>query len=152
MEVIMLEIKEVEDINIIRQLWGVLNRHKQIHSRNFKSYFRNKTFDAFVEEIMKCEEYRLEVAFSDNSPLGFCLASKCEDRGLVHELYVHDDLRGNGIGQYLFNRMVLWLETEGCETIDLNVSTGNEEVIGFYHKQGFNTLSYTMRKVREEES
>ncbi|MBN2796739.1 MAG: GNAT family N-acetyltransferase [Clostridia bacterium] len=146
----MLEIKEVDDLEVIRSLWDILNRHKQIHSRHFSDYFSRKTFENFAEEIQACEKYRLEVVYSDDSPLGFCVGSRCKNNGYVHELYVHDDLRGNGLGRYLFNRMILWLESEGCEIIDLHVTTGNEEVISFYHKQGFNTFRYTLRKVKEE--
>lgn len=141
----MVEIKEEKNLEIIRDLWGAVNRNNQMKSRHFQHLFINKSFDALVEQVKACEDYRLEVVYLEGRPLGFCLGSNCNKLGKINEHYIHDDLRGNGLGSYLFNRMLLWLQTQECEEIRLEIHAGNEEMISYYQKLGFRTERYMLR-------
>lgn len=140
----MLEIIEEQDIKIIEPLWEVWNRYHQVHSRNFGEYFRQQTFEHCTQHLEGFEDYRLEVVYLDQKPLGFAITGKKNKVGTIIGLYIYDDLRGKGLGSYLINRMVLWLKTKNVEKIKVEIYAGNEEVISFFQKIGFRTSMYTM--------
>lgn len=142
----MLEIKEVSDIQIIKPLWEVLNRDLQGHSKYFSKDYSQMTFEDYIQDLNKRSACRLEVVFLDDKPLGFCLGSVYKEVGTVNELYLYDDLRGKGMGKYLFDRMVLWLETQDLKSIEIRVPAGYESVIQFYQRSGFQTASFLMKR------
>lgn len=90
----MIEVREVEDICIIKPLWEVLNRHQQAHVRHFGEDYKNLTFEDYIEVIKSKSKFRLEVVFLNDKPLGYCLGSIYKDLGTIDELYLYDDLRG----------------------------------------------------------
>lgn len=147
---VMLEIKTEQDINIIKPLWEALNRYQAIHSKHFSKHYRNLEF----EDEMRClnghNDCRLEVIYQNKKPLGFILGKVDQSIGEIDSLYIYDDLRGQGLGTYITNRMLLWFETKGVKKIELNVSSGSEELIHFYKKVGFHIRRYTMEIVGEE--
>jgi GNAT superfamily N-acetyltransferase len=142
----MLEVKEVENIEIIKPLWEVLNRHQQAHVRYFSDDYRNVSFEDYVDVIKSKSKFRLEVVFLNDKPLGYCLGSVLEDLGTIHELYLYDDLRGKGLGSYIFERMVFWLEIQKVKDIEVKVPSGYESMMLFYQKLGFKTASFRMKK------
>lgn len=140
----MLEIIEEQDINVIRPLWEVWNRHHQVHSRNFKEYFRNQTFDHCVQILDSYDVYRIEVVYLDKKPLGYIVSGVKGVVGSIISLYIYDDLRGKGLGSYLVSRVVLWLKSKDIIKIDLEIYAGNEEMVRFFKQIGFRTSKYTM--------
>lgn len=142
----MLEIKEEIDIEIIKPLWEALNRYQTIHSKNFSDYYRTLNFKT-IQEKMNHRNYRLEVIYQDEIPLGFILAYIDQYSGVIEALYLYDDLRGQGLGSYITERMILWLKMNNAEKIELNVSSGSEELIHFYKKFHFKIRSYTMELI-----
>ena len=145
----MLEIKEITDIadiHVIKPLWEVLNRDLQSRSKFFADYYRNLTFEDYMDSLKASADCRLEAVFLDEKPLGFCLGTVKSNVGTVEELYLYDDLRGNGLGQYLFERMVLWLETQETVDIEIHVPAGYEFMMQFYQKLGFKTSSFLMKR------
>lgn len=140
----MIDIREEKDINIIQPLWDALNRQYQIHSRHFSDTFRNKSFKDYVKRY-RDQNYRLEVIYQDQKPLGYIIGHIQEDLGYIDALYIYDDLRGMGLGGYLFNRMMTWLKVNEVKNISLEIEAGNEDMILFYQKMGFYTSQYKMR-------
>jgi len=140
----MLDIREIDDINEIKPLWEALNRHHQNHSRHFKESFLETTFDKRMEKFKSVDAYRVEVLCEKNKPYGYILA--CIDKGIgeIDSFYLYDDFRGMGLGEYLIKRMITWFETSNIERINVNIAAGNEEVIMFYQRMGFNMKKYTM--------
>ncbi|MCH4890246.1 GNAT family N-acetyltransferase [Acidaminobacter sp. JC074] len=141
----MLDIREEKDLLIIKPLWQALNRHHMVHSRHFDHLYRKNTFEARIEKFDAVDDYRLEIICQDKKPLGYILASMKDGVGEIDSFYIYDDLRGLGLGEYLMKRMILWLQSNGAESVVVDVAAGNEEVIGFYHKMGFYTSKHTMR-------
>ncbi len=140
----MLDIREVEDITVIKPLWEALNRHYMNHSRHYKDAFLNRTFENRIKKFENVDDYRLEVICQSNKPLGYILGSVKEGAGEIDSVYIYDDLRGMGLGEYLMKRMITWFESKEVRCVTLDVAAGNEEVIMFYQKMGFNMRKYTM--------
>jgi len=140
----MLDIREIEDLTIIKPLWEALNRHHMNHSRYYKDVFLNQTFENRIKKFEDVDDYRLEVICQSNKPLGYILASVKKGAGEIDSFYIYDDLRGMGLGEYLMKRMITWFESKEVSCVTLDVAAGNEEVIMFYQKMGFNMKKYTM--------
>jgi ribosomal protein S18 acetylase RimI-like enzyme len=58
-------------------------------------------------------------------------------RGWIYSLAVHPEFRNRGIGGALVNQTVTELEKRDCPKVNLQVLPGNNQVIGFYAKHGF---------------
>ncbi|MCJ1715708.1 GNAT family acetyltransferase [Curtobacterium sp. VKM Ac-2922] len=74
-------------------------------------------------------------------------------RGWVNYLAVRPDLQGSGLGRRMmaeFERLLLDL---GCPKVNLQVRTGNENVIGFYASLGYtddHTVSMGKRLIADD--
>jgi GNAT superfamily N-acetyltransferase len=141
----MLDIREIDDIHVIKPLWEALNRHHLNHSRHFKEAFLNLTFEDRIKYFEKVDEYRIEVICQQNKPYGYILASIDKHVGEIDSFYLYDDLRGMGLGEYLIKRMVTWFESKEVKDIIVNIAAGNEDVIMFYQRMGFDMKEYTMK-------
>jgi ribosomal protein S18 acetylase RimI-like enzyme len=67
----------------------------------------------------------------------------------IEDLYVDSDYRGQKIGEKLMNQMNEWITKKKVKTVELTVIKGNEKVIQFYEKLGFNLTGYTMKKRKD---
>lgn len=142
----MIEIKEVNDVNIIQPLWEALNRYQTTHSKNFAEYYRQLKFDSIRDRFIE-KNYRLEVIYQEETPLGFILGYIEDGRGVIEGLYLYDDLRGQGLGTYITERMILWFKVNQVEKIELEILSGSEELMHFYKKFHFKVRSYTMELI-----
>lgn len=140
----MLDIREIQDLNAIRPLWEALNRHHLNHSRHFKTHYLQQSFDDRIKKFEKVEQYRIEVICQENKPYGYILASIDKGVGEIDSFYIYDDLRGLGLGEYLIKRMITWFESNHIDQVDVSIAAGNEEIIMFYQRMGFNMKKYTM--------
>lgn len=64
---------------------------------------------------------------------------KCPRSGEISELIVSKNIRSNGVGQKLMNKMEEYFKSIGCEYIFIDVFAYNDKVINFYRKQGYHT-------------
>jgi len=64
---------------------------------------------------------------------------KCPKRGVITELVVSGNVRGNGVGQLLMKTMEEYFKSIGCEYIVIDVFAYNDLAIKFYEKQGYHT-------------
>lgn len=140
----MIEVKEEKDLEVVRFLWDVLNRHHMNHSKHFSMCYAVLDFDHVKENVYQCEDYRLEIVYDNDKPLGFILGSINHGLGDLCCLYLYDDLRGKGLGSYLVHRMKIWFETKGIEHANVIVPSGSENLILFFKKQGFKTSKFVM--------
>ena len=74
----------------------------------------------------------------------------CIDRngaeGFIKGIYVNSEYRCKGIGKRLLQEANVWLKERGCIRIVLYVVRGNEKVLDFYKKCGYEVQAYCMFK------
>lgn len=75
------------------------------------------------------------VAEDTGKVIGFCMATKKEDRNRVTAIYVLPTYQRKGLGKLLIERALSWLGNE--KDILINVASYNSQAIGFYKKFGF---------------
>jgi len=139
-----LDIRSIEDLSIIKPLWEALNRYYMIHSRHFTKEYSNQSFDDFIKSYND-RDYRLEVLFQDDGPYGYIIGYVEEGKGIIDSLYIYDDLRGMGFGEYIIKRMMTWFCDKDIHDISLKIQAGNEDKILYFQKLGYFTSEYTMR-------
>jgi ribosomal protein S18 acetylase RimI-like enzyme len=77
------------------------------------------------------------VAEIDDTVIGTVMVGYDGHRGWINYLGVDPDYRRKGVGRVLMAEAELLLRLEGCPKINLQVRTGNTEVIEFYRRVGF---------------
>ena len=73
-------------------------------------------------------------------------------RGLVHNIYVDPDHRGEGIGSDLLAAAERELADRGVDTITLEVMAGNEAARRFYRAHGYEPHRVALEKPVESDS
>jgi ribosomal protein S18 acetylase RimI-like enzyme len=71
-------------------------------------------------------------------------------RGIVENLYVSPDVRGQGIGTELLSRAERRLDTRGADAIALNVMATNEPARQFYRERGYSPQRLELEKPLED--
>ena len=78
------------------------------------------------------------VAEEDGVPVGTVMAGWDGHRGWIYSLAVRPDRRNRKIGSTLVEYAVDALEALDCPKVNLQIVSGNESLIRFYEKLGFN--------------
>jgi ribosomal protein S18 acetylase RimI-like enzyme len=79
------------------------------------------------------------VAEVDGSVIGTVMVGYDGHRGWINYLGVDPDCRRRGVGRALMTEAERLLRLEGCPKINLQVRTGNTEMIEFYRRIGYAT-------------
>ena len=90
-----------------------------------------------IARKLKVQRELFLVALVDDRLVGTVMAGYEGHRGWVNYLAVHPDYRRHGIGAALMQRVEQDLTALGCPKVNLQVRVGNEQVIAFYEKLGY---------------
>ncbi len=129
-----------ELLDRIAPLWAELNAIHHAKSVHFKAHYAGFTFEARKNTLLKAAEkgcLRVLLAYDNELPVGYCVASVIDGLGEVDSLFVSETYRKKGIASSLMERALDWIDTNGAVKIALKVSVGNEAVLGFYARYGF---------------
>ncbi|KRP61479.1 acetyltransferase [Pseudomonas trivialis] len=77
------------------------------------------------------------VATDKKTVIGTILAGYDGHRGWLYSVAVHADYRRHGLGSSLVRHAEQALTALGCMKINLQISGGNEAVVGFYEALGY---------------
>jgi ribosomal protein S18 acetylase RimI-like enzyme len=75
------------------------------------------------------------VAVASRSKTANMLAGR-DDLAVLWDIRVHDDYKGQGIGQALFDMAVNWSREQGLSQLKIECQNNNIPAVKFYHKQG----------------
>ncbi|RLI74849.1 N-acetyltransferase [Archaeoglobales archaeon] len=107
------------------------------------AYTKNRDIKHYFKWLMRRDEEGFFVA-KIGEPVGFIACdtnwiSFFDDRevGEIHELFVHPEWRGKGIGKKLLEIGIDYAMTKGRNLIELWVGTTNDAAKKFYEKNGF---------------
>lgn len=67
---------------------------------------------------------------------------KCPKRGIITELIVSKNVRSNGIGNKLIEKMEKYFKSKGCEYVLVDVFAYNELGMNFYKKNEYHHRMY----------
>jgi GNAT superfamily N-acetyltransferase len=142
-------------VDQISQLW---NEFAEYHQRIDPYYWTVKGGDAkFGEYILSNigrEDTQVLVAVEDELLLGYCL-SHIHPRaplftetevGILSDLAVRADRRGQGTGSALIERSLAWFRDRGVKRVELRTSAMNAQAIELYRKHGFWVYDHIMTR------
>lgn len=122
---------------LVKSMWLKLNKHHLDSSEHFKDHFSNNVYENRIKGLHHCESVRVSVLKKERT-LGYVINSvKIDGTGEIDSLYLEDDSRGLGLGDFLMTSSLRWLESSGADPIKLGIAAGNESVFEFYEKYGF---------------
>ena len=123
-------------------LWRKLNRHHQTISTHFRDSIALMTFEQRRASWLKRTEsgqLRIDIAVlrEPEEPIGYCVTTIDNDMGEIESLFIEEAYRKIGLGSVFMERALNWLEQNSITKKRLNVAVGNEQVLNFYRKFGF---------------
>ena len=141
-------IRKAEEKDVDR-LHEMLRQVQQIHSDGRPDIFksgRTKYTSSELESIIECDRTPIFVAEKATRVLGyaFCIIKETKNDNILHDsktLYIDDlcvdeDARGEGIGSALYEYVLEYAKSIGCNSITLNVWECNKSARSFYEKKG----------------
>jgi len=146
----------IEDAkNIVSNLWMPLGREMEsITDYNTLSNNAEQKALEHRRDTLENEEGICLIAENNEELIGLISVSIQERAPIfeenkyvkVHDLYVKEKFRSQGVAKKLFERAEKWASNQNVEAIELNVDTPNKAAINFYEKQGFGEIRKKMRK------
>ncbi len=143
---------KLNDIGIIKPLWEKLNQIHQSKSYSFATWFEEHTFEERLELLYeKAYRGQLRIEIVKDSDLdvnvGFCISSIFDgNRGEIDSLFVESLYRGHGLGDKLLTSALKWIESNNISDIEIMAYYGNDVVLPFYAKYGFEPKKYILYK------
>jgi ribosomal protein S18 acetylase RimI-like enzyme len=141
--------ESVANIMRIQPMWQDLITFLEQKSTFHKDEFKHKVFEQrLIPVFEKAKEgsIRLLIAVSENNDVGYCLSTVSPTGvGEVDSIYVHPTYRNRGIGDYFIDDALASMKKQQVNEVVLSVSEGNEDVIGFYQKYGFQHRYYVLK-------
>ena len=74
------------------------------------------------------------------------LTNDCAKTGEVLELIVKNNIRGNGVGKLLLNKMETYFKNIDCSRINIEVFGPNKKGLNFYTKNNYIVRDYIVSK------
>lgn len=122
--------------------------------------YREKMAILDLEEV-KENNGKCYIAVEDNKAVGLIMGTiikfdeydyldyKCPKEGEITELIVSKNVRSNGVGQALMNKMEEYFKSVGCEYVLVDVFAYNENAIKFYDKKGYHSrMNTNIKKIK----
>jgi ribosomal protein S18 acetylase RimI-like enzyme len=104
-----------------------------IKSRNWDDPERPKRWQRTIETMS--DKAHTWVAKVEGKVIGFCSASKGEDKNQIRAIYLLPEYQGKGAGKKLISTAFEWLGSD--KDVSLEVVKYNKQAIDFYKRMGF---------------
>ncbi len=159
------DVTPLEETNIVYEQGYPLNYKDEfqnlwlIHMEYLRSIQNNSTPEPTVsifneslnKFLIKHKQTRLFLAKENKKAIGFLQAGIATNKtyGFISDLHVLEDYRRLGIGEKLLKDSLEWFSENKIKDIGLEVTGGNEKVLEFYTRNGFNIDQYTLKMKKE---
>jgi ribosomal protein S18 acetylase RimI-like enzyme len=134
-----------QDTQAVVSLWEQLMEHHRAADPRFEAVEKaGEVYADYLRGLFEKDEYAILIAENGEEPVGYAILAVLENPavfrlpsyGFVSEMCVCSSRRGQGIGQKLWERSVLWFRERGVPVIQLNVANTNESGRKFWRKLG----------------
>ena len=134
----------------------LLHQVNMVHHVLRPDLFKPNTtkYDEQELEDLLCDDRKPIFVFEDGKILGhaFCMITEVRDNKLLQDiktLYIDDicvdeKARGKHVGKALYEQVLAYARSIGCNNITLNVWDGNDPALCFYRNMGMKIQKTTM--------
>lgn len=132
-----------ELLDVVEPLWRKLVEHHKLRSKHFRYEFEAINFEIrkrMLEDKARNGTVLVEIAedYATQKPVGYCISSINRfKQGELESIFVEDEFRRQGIGETLVKRALSWMDQQGTYDKMVVMAVGNEEVLDFYARFGF---------------
>ena len=118
------------------------------HTQVMLPEYREENFKMDLRKV-NTQEGKIYLAIENNIIIGLImgiveekdeidrLTNDCAKTGSVIELIVKNNIRGNGIGKLLLEKMEEYFKNINCKRINIEVFGPNKKGLNFYEKNGY---------------
>lgn len=118
------------------------------HTQVMKADYRESYFKMDMDKV-KTQSGKIYLAIENESVIGLIigivdikdevdkLTNDCAKTGSIIELIVNQNLRGNGVGKLLLEKMEQYFKNISCERINIEVFGPNKSALNFYTKNDY---------------
>ncbi len=118
------------------------------HTQVMYPEYREGNFQMDMRKV-NSQEGKIYIAIDNNAVIGLImgivsekdeidkLTNDCARTGSVIELIVKDNIRGNGIGKILLEKIEEHFKNIDCKRINIEVFGPNKKGLNFYQKNGY---------------
>lgn len=138
--------EQIKDLLVELQnyLVDIDNWHMQLLNPNY----REEMYKLDINKVKK-QNGKIYLYIKNNTAVGLIigiieekdeidkLTNNCDKTGLVLELIVKNDVRENGIGKLLLDKMEEYFKALDCTKINIEVFGPNKKGLNFYKKNGY---------------
>ena len=142
---IVYEVLKSEEIDLIKPLWERLRNMHAEKSEHFEGNFRKFTFDFRKAGLLNAEKLNLLIVKDADEPVGYCISTVSKTEGDIESLFLEKAYRKYGIGNELMKRSIEWIKRNNPESISVTVAAGNEDVLDFYRRFGFEVSTLKLK-------
>ena len=139
------------DLDIVGDLWKKLNDYHGELSPHHANHYDRMTFEGRKKHLLEKSRngaLRVDLArdTKTNRLVGYCVSTVSETgQGEIDSIYVEAEYRHRGIGDAIMKKVLAWMDALAVTQRMVEVASGNEEVVAFYHRYGFYPRSVILR-------
>lgn len=154
---------KIKDVPQVANLWkefmiehdrNVVKNNKLLKEQVIKLKTGNQKFKTHLIKLLKTRKGKLFVAEDNGNIVGYNLAQikseipvfKLRRFGLIADLYIKKEFRGQGIATIFKDKAVEWFKRNNLRYMSINVYPDNSHAYMIYKKWGFTDFKLTMRK------
>ena len=127
------------------------------HTQIMLPEYREKYFKMDIEKV-KNQDGKIYLEIENNTVNGLIigvveekddidkLTNDCAKTGSVIELIVKNNIRGNGIGKNLLEKLEEYFKSINCKRINIEVFGPNKKGLNFYEKNDYVVRDYIVSK------
>ena len=82
--------------------------------------------------------------------IGYCVSTISKDnRGEIDSIFIEEDYRRSGIGAYLTEKALGWMDEKAADGIITEVIINNQDALNFYYQYGFYPRCIILERVKK---
>ncbi len=153
--VIRIKLAQKDDLDEITVLWYELaTMHEKIMEGYDLSENARDEWKELMEKSLKRKDMITLIAWERGKILGFASVMlrnrapffKQKDMGVIMDVFVKKERRGEGIGGKLVKRAESWIKNKGIDLAIITVAPENQGAVEFWGEQGYSTYLLRQRK------
>lgn len=156
-ETFIVEFADGEDADDLTELWVDLAENQRQHGSHLRSSENRTRIEETMLKHVVTDTALL--ARRDGAVIGFVTFGQESERfqqdvtrGIVHNIYVRPDARGEGVGSALLSEAETTLIERGVDTLGLQAMAENDAAREFYRGHGYEPHRVEFEKPAESDS
>jgi ribosomal protein S18 acetylase RimI-like enzyme len=140
------------DVREILPVWGELaGFHAHLDPAFTPSAQWPREYGAYLRTLMTRDDALAVIAKDGPQIIGYAIGRittlpsfEHRFRGYIHDVYVRETYRRQGVGRRMVEAILDWLRSRGVTIVELTVAANNDAT-AFWERMGFETYMYQMK-------